>query len=118
VLWVNVGLGGPLVRPADHLGWSSGQVSWPHRFSHLVSSSYRLNMTHVENVISLAPNPDRPADPTLGQLGLGFLPRHLPMSYYLRLPLVLDILMICMDFSPYDVFLSYNVPEMVDQQNS
>jgi hypothetical protein len=30
VLWVKVELGGPLVRPADHLGWSGGQVLWPH----------------------------------------------------------------------------------------
>jgi hypothetical protein len=60
----------------------------------------------------------RPAGPTLGQLGPGFLPRHLPVSYYLRLPLVLDIMKICMDFSPYDGFLSSDVPKMVDQQNS
>jgi hypothetical protein len=30
VLWANVGLRGPLVRTADHLGWLGGQVSWPH----------------------------------------------------------------------------------------
>jgi hypothetical protein len=40
------------------------------------------------------------------------------VSYYLRLPLVLDIMKICMDFSPYDDFPSSDVPEMVDQQNS
>jgi hypothetical protein len=40
------------------------------------------------------------------------------MSYYLRLHLVLDIMKICMDFGPYDAFLSSDVPEMVDQQNS
>jgi hypothetical protein len=51
-------------------------------------------------------------------LGPGFLPRHLPVSYYLRLPLVLDKMKICMDFGPYDVFPSSDVPEMVDQQNS
>jgi hypothetical protein len=58
------------------------------------------------------------AGPTLGRLGPGFLPRHLPVSYYLRLPLVLDIMKISTDFGPYDAFLSSNVPEMVDQQNS
>jgi hypothetical protein len=58
------------------------------------------------------------ADPTLGQLGLGFLPHHLPVSYYLRLPLVLDIMNICLDFGPYDAFPSFDVLEMVDQQNS
>jgi hypothetical protein len=66
VLWVKVGLGGPLVRPASHLGWPGGQVSWPHRLSHLRSSSYRLNMTHVESVILLAPNLGRPAPPWVG----------------------------------------------------
>jgi hypothetical protein len=49
--------GGPLVRPASHLVWSGSQVSWPLWVSHHESSSYRLNMTHVESVISLVPNP-------------------------------------------------------------
>jgi hypothetical protein len=40
------------------------------------------------------------------------------VSYYLRLPLVLDIMKICMDFGPYDAFLPSDVTEMVDQQNS
>jgi hypothetical protein len=40
------------------------------------------------------------------------------MSYYLRLPLVVNIIKICMDFSLYDAFLSSDVPKMVDQQNS
>jgi hypothetical protein len=39
------------------------------------------------------------------------------VSYYLRLPLVLDIMMICMDFGLYDAFPSSGVPKMVDQQN-
>jgi hypothetical protein len=47
-------------------------------------------------------------------LGLGFLPHHLPVSFYMRLPLVLDIMKICMDFGPYDAFLLFNVLEMVD----
>jgi hypothetical protein len=55
---------------------------------------------------------------TFGQLGPTFLPCHLPVSYYLRLPLVLDIMKICTDFCPYDIFRSSDVPEMVDQQNS
>jgi hypothetical protein len=41
VLWVKVGLGGPLVRPASHLGWPGSQVSWPHWLSHLRSSSWK-----------------------------------------------------------------------------
>jgi hypothetical protein len=36
------------------------------------------------------------------------------MSYYLRLPLVLDIMKIGMDFGPYDAFPSSDIPEMVD----
>jgi hypothetical protein len=54
----------------------------------------------------------------MGRLGPGFLPRNLLVSYYLRLPLVLDIMKICMDSGPYDAFTSSDVPEMVDQQNS
>jgi hypothetical protein len=59
-----------------------------------------------------------PAGPTLGRLGPCSLPRHLPVSYYLRLPLVLDIMKICMDFGLYGAFLSSFDPEMVHQQNS
>jgi hypothetical protein len=69
-------------------------------------------MTRVESIILLVPNPSRLAKEW------GFLPHHLPVSYYLRLPLVLDIMKIYMDFGPYSAFLSSNVPEMVAQQNS
>jgi hypothetical protein len=55
------------------------------------------------------------AGPTLGRLGPGFLPCHLPVSYYLKLALVLDIMKICLDFGPNDVFPSSDVSEMVDQ---
>jgi hypothetical protein len=58
------------------------------------------------------------ADPTLARLGSGFVPHHPLVSYYLWLCLILDILKICMDFGPYDAFLSSDVSEMVDQQNS
>jgi hypothetical protein len=48
VFWAKVWLGGgALVRLTGHLGWPGGQVSWPHR----------VNMTRVESIISLAPNP-------------------------------------------------------------
>jgi hypothetical protein len=57
------------------------------------------------------------AGPTLGQLGLVFLPHYLLVLYYLRLPLVLDIMKICMDFGSYVAFPPSDVPEMVDQQN-
>jgi hypothetical protein len=52
---------GPLVRPADHLGWPGSQVSWPHWLFHLGSSSYWLNRTRVESIILLAPSPGQPA---------------------------------------------------------
>jgi hypothetical protein len=68
-------------------------------------------MTHVDQGVG-------PAGPTLGQLGPPFLPCHLHVSYYLRLPLVLDIMNICMDSGPFDAFPSSDVHEMVDQQNS
>jgi hypothetical protein len=56
-----------------------------------------------------------PADPTLARLGPDSLPHHFFMTYSLSLCLILDILMICIDFGPYDAFLSSNVPEMVGQ---
>jgi hypothetical protein len=80
-------------------------------------------MTHVGSTFSLAPKPWSAgqgvglAGPTLGRLGPGFLPCHLLVSYYLRLPLVFYIMEICLDFGPYDGFSSFDVPEMVDQQN-
>jgi hypothetical protein len=52
-----------------------------------------------------------PTGPTLARLGPGFVPRHPLVSYCLWLPLVLDILKICMDFGPYDTFMSCDVPE-------
>jgi hypothetical protein len=68
-------------------------------------------MIRVESVISLVPNVGRLAGPTLGRLGPGFLPHHLPVSYYMRLPLLLGIMKICMDFGPYDAFPSSDVPK-------
>jgi hypothetical protein len=58
-----------------------------------------------------------PASPTLVRLGPGFVPHHPLVSSYLLLCFILDILKICIDFGPYDAFLSSDVPEMVDQQN-
>jgi hypothetical protein len=46
------------------------------------------------------------------------MPHHFLMSYYLWLCLIFDIMKICMDFGPYGAFLSFDVPEMVYQQNS
>jgi hypothetical protein len=45
-------------------------------------------------------------------------PRHPLVSYCLWHCLILDIMKIFMDLSPYDAFRSSDVPEMVNQQNS
>jgi hypothetical protein len=57
------------------------------------------------------------ARPTLAWLGLGFVPCRPLVSYCLWLPLVVDIMKICMDFGPYDAFLSSDINEMLNQQN-
>jgi hypothetical protein len=80
-------------------------------------------MTRVESVISLASNPDRPAKewgrPAPSWVGWAWVFCHVISPYhYLRLPLVLDIMKICMDFVPYDAFPSFDVPEIIDEQNS
>jgi hypothetical protein len=111
------GLGGPLVRPA---GWPSRMARQPSLMAAPPFPPWILflltwhDTCWKRNFIGAKP---WPANPTLGPLGPGFLPHHLLVSYYQRLPLVLDIMKICMDFSPYDAFLSSDVPEMVDQQN-
>jgi hypothetical protein len=119
-----LGSGGALVRPIDQLGWLAGQVYYPHRL--WASPTYSTDLPrHVyETVFENTPNSGRPAKdvrsagPTLARLGPGFVPHHLLMSYCLRLCFILDIMKICMDFGPYDVFSSSDIPEMVNQQNS
>jgi hypothetical protein len=80
-------------------------------------------MTRIESVISLALNPGWPAKqwadrPHLGSVGPGLFAMSSPRVILSETPLVFDIMKICMDFGPYDAFLSSNIPEMVDQQNS
>jgi hypothetical protein len=71
-----------------------------------------------------APGPGRPAKgvgligPTLGWLGPALVPRGPFILYCPWTPLVFDIIKICIDFGPHSAFLSSDVPEMVDQQNS
>jgi hypothetical protein len=70
------------------------------------------------------PNPSQPAKEEwlashpLARLGPGFVPHHLLVSYCLLQCLILEIMKICMDFGPYDAFLSSDVPEKVNQQSS
>jgi hypothetical protein len=93
-----------------------------HRLSHIGYPSCRLKLTCVEDRFQKdtktwpAGQGVGPVGPTLGRLGPGFVPRRLPVSYYLRL--VLDIMKICMNFGPYNAFPSFDVSEIVDQQNS
>jgi hypothetical protein len=55
---------------------------------------------------------------TLGRLDPGIMPRCPFMSYYPWIRLVLDIIKICMNFDPYVTFLSFDVPIIVDRQDS
>jgi hypothetical protein len=75
----------------------------------------------VKTVFGNTPGPGRPTKgvgSTGPTLGLGLVP-HCPfMSYYPWIPLVFDIIKICMDFGPYGAFPSSDILVMVDQQNS
>jgi hypothetical protein len=112
-----LGVWGPLVRPG-------GQVSSLHHlwaFDTLSTAS----TGYVDKTVFLnAPTHGRPAKVmwpvgyTLARLIPCFVPHHSLVSYYLWLCLILDLMKICMDFGPYGAFLSSDVLEMVDQQNS
>jgi hypothetical protein len=109
--------------PKFRLGWAAklcGSTTFPTLDTLLADlSCHALKMSFAKT-----PNPGRltkgvgPASPTLARLGPGFVPHHPLMSYCQCLPLVLDIMKICMDFDPYDAFPSSDVPEMLNQQNS
>jgi hypothetical protein len=94
-----------------------GPQAGMHRLSHIGYSSYRLTLTHGESGFWKCANTWL-AGHTLARLSLCFMPRHFLVSYCLLLCLILDIMKICMDFSPYSVFPSFDIPEMVDQQHS
>jgi hypothetical protein len=94
-------------------------TTFPTLDSLLADLAWHVVKADFENT----PNLGRPAKgmgpvgPTLARLGPGFVPRRHLMSYCLWLPMVLDIMKICMDFDPYDTFSSSDFPEMVNQQN-
>jgi hypothetical protein len=108
----------------EHLDGQLANLLSLHRLR--ASLTYSTNLPwHVYGMVfKNTPNPCRPAkevgpaSPTLARLGPSFVPRHPFVSYSLWLCLILDIMKICMDFGPYDVFPSSDVPKMVDQQNS
>jgi hypothetical protein len=117
VLWPKVGLRGPACqagRPSRVAGQPSFLAALTLGITDLL---HRSPLTRVWNDFQKYAKP-WPADPTLAQLGLDFVPHHSLMSYCLWLCLILYIMKICMDFSSYDAFLSSDVPEMGDQQNS
>jgi hypothetical protein len=112
-----LGAWGPLVRlgskvfSLDHL-WALDTLS-------------TASAGHVDKIVfGNVPTHGRPAkvmwpvSHTLGWLNPCFVPCHSLVSYCLWLCLILDIMKICMDFDPYGAFSSFDVPQMVDQQNS
>jgi hypothetical protein len=110
--------------PTSHATWSASQVSSLHHFWALDTLS-TASTGHVDKAIfGNAPTHCWlvkvmwPTSHTLARLSPCFVPRHFPVSYFLRICLVLDIMKICMDFGPYGAFPSSDVPKMVDQQNS
>jgi hypothetical protein len=113
-----LGAWGPLVWPTDHATWPGGQVSSLHHLWPWDTLSTASN-GHVDKMVSgNAPTHGRlakvmwPAGHTLARLSPCFLPCHFLVSYCLWPCLILDIMKICTEF------LSSDVPEMVDQQNS
>jgi hypothetical protein len=108
---------GPLVRLTGHATRSGCQVSSLLRLWALDTLSTASD-GHVDKMVfGNAPTHGRPAGHTLAQLSPCFVPHHFLVSYCLWICLLLDIMKICMNFSPYDAFPSSDVPEMVDQQN-
>jgi hypothetical protein len=107
---------GSTILAKPHLKMVFGIVP-THGLSHIGYSSYRLTLTRGENGFWKCAN-KWPAGHTLAQLILCLMPLHFLVSYCLWLCLILDIMNICMDFGPYGVSPSSDVPEMVDLQNS
>jgi hypothetical protein len=112
-----LGAWGPLDRPTGHATWLGVHLSSLHRLSHIGYSTYQPTLTRGENGFWKCANAWL-AGHALARLSLCFMPYHFLMSYCLWLCLILDIMKICMDFNPYGAFLSSDVPEMVNQQNS
>jgi hypothetical protein len=119
-----LGTWGELVRPIGHVTWPGGQVSSLHRLWALDTLS-TTSIGHVDTMVfGNAPTHGWPAKVmwsavhTLAEFSPCFVPRHFLVSYCLWLCLISDIMKICMDFGPYGAFPSFDVPEMLDQQNS
>jgi hypothetical protein len=111
------GVGGSLVRPG-------GQVSSLHHLWALDTLS-TTSVGHVDKtVFGNAATQGRPAkvmwpaSHTLARPSPCFVPRHFLVSYLLWQCRILDIRKISIYFGPYGIFPSFDVPKMVNQQNS
>jgi hypothetical protein len=117
VLWSKIGHMRPTCqadRPCNLAGQQSFLLAHPLGIGYL---EHRLFRTRRQNRFWKCAN-KWPTGHTLAQLSPYFMPHHFLMSYFLWLCLILGIIKICMDFGSYGAFLSSDVPEMVDQQNS
>jgi hypothetical protein len=112
VLWQKIGHVRPTCQagqPCNLAGWPSFLLAPPLGIGYL---EHRLCWIHRQNDFWKCAN-TWPVD----QGDVAGRPHLGSVSYFLWL-LILNIRKICMDFVPYCAFLSSNVPEMVDQQNS
>jgi hypothetical protein len=97
--------------------WPTGEPSRPSPTSGITDVLHWHPLTRVWNGFWKYAKPWT-TGPTLPWFGLGFMPRHPLKSYCLWQCLILDVMKISMDFSPYDAFPSSDIPEMVNIQNS
>jgi hypothetical protein len=124
VPWPKFGLRRPTCQAVGHLTWPEGQALCSTTFPTLDTLLADLSWHVLKRGFLNTPNPGRPAkgvgpaSPTLARLGPSFVLHRPLVSYCQWLPMVFDIMKICMDFGPYNAFPSLDVPEMVNQQNS
>jgi hypothetical protein len=118
-----LGAEGPLVRSAGYATWPGGQVSSLHRLWALDTLS-TTSAGHINKIVfGNAPTHGRPAKVMWPASHLGSVEPVLCATSFPRV-----IFFVTMPhfghnedmhgFGPYDAFLSFDIPEMVDQQNS
>jgi hypothetical protein len=101
-------------RPCNLVKWPSFLLALPLSIGYL---EHCLCWTRRQNSFWKCAN-TWAVGHTLARLSPCFVPHHFLMSYCLWLCLISNIIEICMDFGPYGAFPSFDVPEMVNQQNS
>jgi hypothetical protein len=108
-------------QPCNLAGWPSFLLAPPLGIGY---PEHRLYWTCRQNIFSKCATHGRPTKViwlvgnTLARLSPCFVPHHFLVSYCLWLCLIFDIMKIWMDFCPYRVVPSSDVPEMLEQQNS